>query len=338
MAEVYISGALTSVADVPRVRLFYELIAEIAAACGLVPYLPHRATDPVIHADRDPRSVYAIDRAHIERSALVIAYAGTPSFGVGIEVEIARERAIPVILVAERDALVSRILVGSPAVAEVVRFGDLATLRTALAGAIGRALPGGAPAAADAPQAMVQRFLGSLGAARELPAAELTALLRVAEVDGDVATRIRRAIADGQLFGAGLRDLVGRYALRGPELATFVLHDVAERPLAEIARAVGTDPRTARRRLVAARTRLGLDEDSEAQLIGQWLVTELIAPPTRALQLRLFANRTPAYPIDSRTRENHEQGPEEAKDRGQAGLAVEEGKSRPQARDGPRQA
>jgi len=129
MDEVYVSGALTSVADVPRARLFYELIAEIAAACGLVPYLPHRATDPVIHADLDPRSVYAIDRAHIERSALVIAYAGTPSFGVGIEVEIARERAIPVILVAERDAVVSRILVGSPAVVELVRFGDRLTGR-----------------------------------------------------------------------------------------------------------------------------------------------------------------------------------------------------------------
>ena len=332
--SAYIAGALTSVADVPRARLFYELIAEIAAACGLVPYLPHRATDPVVQAEADPRSVYAIDRAYIERSVLVIAYAGTPSFGVGIEVEIAREHGVPVILVAERDAMVSRLLVGSPAVVEVVRFGDLGTLRTALAAAIGRARPEGVAAVPASPQAIVQRFLGRLGAARELPAAELAALLRVAEVDGDVAARIRRTIDDGQLFGAGLRDLVGRYALRGPDLAAFVLHDVAERPLAEIARSIGADPRTVRRRLGAARVRLGLAEDSLAPLIGQWLVTELIAPPTRALQLRLFANR----PTDSRTRESHEQGPEEAEDRRQTGLAVQKGEPRPQAGHGPRQA
>ena len=47
--------------------------------------------------------MYEIDRARVSRSGLVIAYAGTPSFGVGIEVEIAREHGIPVILVAERD-------------------------------------------------------------------------------------------------------------------------------------------------------------------------------------------------------------------------------------------
>jgi len=337
MVQAYISGALTAAADVPRARLFYELIAEIAAACDLLPYLPHRATDPVAHADLDARSVYAIDRAHIERSVLVIAYAGTPSFGVGIEVEIARERGVPVILVAERDAVVSRILVGSPAVVELVRFGDLASLRTALAAAIGRARPGGLTAVAEGPQAVVQRFLGSLGAARELPAAKLAALLRVAEVDGGVAARIRRAIDDGHLFGAGLRDLVGRYALRGPALAAFVLHDVAERPLAEVARDIGVDPRTARRRLGAARARLGLAEDSEAPLIGQWLVTELIAPPTRALQLRLFANRSVAFRTDSRTRESHEQGPEEAEDRRQAGLAVEKANHGRKAGDGPRQ-
>ena len=105
----------------------------------------------------------------------------------------------------------------------------------------------------------------------------------------------------------------------------------------DLAASIGVDPRTARRRLGAARARLGLAEDSEAPLIGQWLVTELIAPPTRALQLRLFANRSVAFRTDSRTRENHEQGPEEAKDRGQAGLAVEKGEPRPQAGDGPRQ-
>jgi hypothetical protein len=62
-------------------------------------------------------------------------------------------------------------------------------------------------------------------------------------------------------------------------------------------------------------------------------VTELIAPPTRALQLRLFGNSTEAPTADAapghaQMKENHEQRPTEAEDHRQAGLAVEEGEPR----------
>ena len=332
MDEVYISGALTAIADGARARVFYELLAEIVTDCGLRPYLPHRATDPVAAPDLDPRSVYEIDRARISRSGLVIAYAGTPSFGVGIEVEIARERGIPVILVAERDRAVSRILLGSPAVVDVVRFTDLSALRQALGDAIARATR---TSSDQAPDAVVQRFLGSLGAARQLPEAEVAALLRVAELDGEPASVIRTAVADGKLFGAGLRDLVGRHALRGTDLAAFVLHDILERPFADIARTLGADPRAMRRRVEQARLKLQLAADADLAVIGQWLVTELIAPPTRALQLRLFASsgqRAPAADAalgrGDKKVEKDEQRPTKAEDHRQAGLAVEEGESR----------
>ena len=320
MDDVYISGALTAITDGARARVFYELLAEIVTECGLRPYLPHQptwATDPVAAPDLDPRSVYDIDRARVARSGLVIAYAGTPSFGVGIEVEIARERGIPVILVAERDRTVSRILLGSPAVVDVVRFTDLAALRQALGDAIARVTK---TASEQAPDAVVQRFLGSLGAARQLPEAEVAALLRVADLDGEPAGAIRTAVTDGKLFGAGLRDLVGRHALRGADLAAFVLHDILERPFGDIARTLGADPRTVRRRVEQARIKLQLAADADLAVIGQWLVTELIAPPTRALQLRLFSNSQKAG--------NDEQRPTEAEDHRQAGLAVEKGEPR----------
>jgi hypothetical protein len=326
MDEVYISGALTAIADGARARVFYELLAEIVSECGLRPYLPHQATDPVAAPDLDPRSVYEIDRARVSRSGLVIAYAGAPSFGVGIEVEIARERGVPVILVAERDRTVSRILLGSPAVVDVVRFTDLAALRQVLGEAIARV----AKSAGDrTPDAIVQRFLGSLGAARQLPEAEVAALLRVAEVDGEPATAIRKAVGDGKLFGAGLRDLVGRHALRGADLVAFVLHDILERPVADIARTLGADPRTIRRRVEHARIKLQLAADADGVVIGQWLVTELIAPPTRALQLRLFSGAQSAPAADGAKRMEHdEQRTAKAEDHRQAGLAVEEGEPR----------
>jgi hypothetical protein len=298
--------------------VFYELLAEIVSACDLRPYLAPDV-DPVAMPDQDARSVYEIDRARVTQSRLVIAYAGTPSFAIGIEVEIARERGIPVIIVAERDRFVSRILLGSPAVVDVVRFTDLPALRRALGEAIARVTKSTID---HTPETVVQRFLGSLGTARQLPEAEVAALLRVADVDGEPARVVRTAIAEGKLFGAGLRDLVGRHALRGADLAAFVLHDILERSFAEIARTVGADPRAIRRRVEQARVKLQLAADADLAVIGQWLVTELIAPPTRALQLHLFTNAQKAGT------ESHEQRPTEAEDHRQAGLAVKEGESR----------
>src|SRR5207237_10795688 len=132
VGEAYVSGALTAPPDGARTRLFYELLAEVVESAGLRAYLPHRVTDPVAASHLDPRAVYDIDRAHVTGSRVVVAYAGIPSFGVGIEVELARAHGLPVILVVERDRTVSRLLLGSPAVAEIVRCAHLDALRRAL--------------------------------------------------------------------------------------------------------------------------------------------------------------------------------------------------------------
>jgi hypothetical protein len=290
VGEAYVSGALTSLEDGARTRLFYELLAEVVESAGLRAYLPHRVTDPVTTPNLDPRAVYDIDRAHVTGSRVVVAYGGIPSFGVGIEVELAREHGIPVILVVERERTVSRLLLGNPAVVEVVRFGDLGGLRRSLVAALERVrdVVASETGHAVSDDVVVQRFLASLEQARHLPDGEVAALLRIGELDGEASLVIRDAVATGRLFGAGLRDLVGRYALRGADLGVFVLRDVLERPLAETARMVGSDPRAVKRRLEAARSHLGLPADAEGSDIAQWLVTELIAPPTRALQLHLF--------------------------------------------------
>jgi hypothetical protein len=290
VGEAYISGALTALDDAPRTKLFYELLAEIAEAAGLRAYLPHRVTDPVAAAHLDPRAVYEIDRAHVTSAAVLIAYAGIPSFGVGIEVELAREHSVPVVVVAERERPISRLLLGNPAVVEVVKFADLdglrRTLTAALLSAASTSRDGARPMVSD--DVIVRRFIASLEEARRLPIGEVTALLRVGELDGEAASAVRDAIERGRLFGAGLRDLVGRYALRGADLGAFVLRDVLERSLTEAAAALGVDPRTVRRHVASARVHVGLPEDAAPDSVAQWLVTELIAPPTRALQLHLF--------------------------------------------------
>src|SRR3989475_2753113 len=223
IGEAYVSGALTALDDAPRTKLFYELLAEIAEAARLRAYLPHRVTDPMAAANLDPRAVYEIDRGHVTSAVVLIAYAGIPSFGVGIEVELAREHGVPVVIVVERDRPISRLLLGNPAVVEVVKFADLDGLRRALGAALAAVgsvtREGARPVVAD--DVVVQRFIASLEQARRLPIAEVTALLRVGEVDGETASAIRDAVERGRLFGAGLRDLVGRDALRGADLRAF---------------------------------------------------------------------------------------------------------------------
>src|SRR5256712_7187914 len=291
LGEAYITGALTALEEAPRTKLFYEVIAEIAEGAKLRAYLPHRVTDPVAAANIEPRTVYEIDRAHIAAARVVIAYAGVPSFGVGIEVELAREHGVPVILVAERERSVSRLLLGSPAVVEVVRFADLDGLRRGLVAALTRvaAIPLDGPRPQVADDVVVQRFIASLEHARQLPDAEIVALLRVGELDGEAATAVRDAVAKGRLFGAGLRDLVGRHALRGVDLAVFVLRDILERSLADTSHVVGLDTRATKRRLAAARAPPGLAEDAEAAVVAQWLVAGVIPAATRGRSCHLFA-------------------------------------------------
>ena len=72
VGEAYVSGALTSLEDGARTRLFYELLAEVVESAGLRAYLPHRVTDPVTASHLDPRAVYRLvghgARALVERA------------------------------------------------------------------------------------------------------------------------------------------------------------------------------------------------------------------------------------------------------------------------------
>src|SRR3979411_1071770 len=136
--EAYVSGALTALEEGARMRLFYELLAEVVESAGLRAYLPPRGSDPASAAHPQARAVCQIDRAHVTSARVVVAYAGIPSFGVGIEVELAREHSVPVVLVVERERTASRLLLGNPAVVEVVRFADLDGRRRGLAAPLER--------------------------------------------------------------------------------------------------------------------------------------------------------------------------------------------------------
>ena len=120
--QAYMSGPLTGLLHPAEVTGFYEALRDACAARGLPLYLPHRVSDPVANPGMTPQEVYALDRARVAEADLLIAYVGLPSLGVGCEIEIAHAHGIPVVLLAEQGAAVSRMIRGNPAVIAELRF------------------------------------------------------------------------------------------------------------------------------------------------------------------------------------------------------------------------
>ena len=109
---IYISGALTN----SNRKELYEKIGETVRELGYEPYIPHMHTDPEKHKNIRVRDVYNIDKKMVENSCLMVAYVGIPSLGVGAELEMANAKGIPIILMYEFTANVSRLVRGIPSV------------------------------------------------------------------------------------------------------------------------------------------------------------------------------------------------------------------------------
>jgi hypothetical protein len=121
-SKVFVSGALTGIADAETVKSNYEHIGRLCEQLGLEAYIPHLYTDPIANPDVPSREVYEVDSYHVRTAGLVIAYVGLPSLGVGQEIEIARQYGVPVVLVYERTHRVSRMTRGSPGVVAEIPY------------------------------------------------------------------------------------------------------------------------------------------------------------------------------------------------------------------------
>lgn len=122
--KAYVSGVLTGGDEILELKKFYERIADACTVAGIEAYVPHRVSDPVDNPDMTPEAVYDLDRQQVLDSNLLIAYIGLPSLGVGMEIEIAREKNIPVVILMEKDRRISRIARGNPAVIAEIHFKD----------------------------------------------------------------------------------------------------------------------------------------------------------------------------------------------------------------------
>ena len=91
-SKVFVSGALTGIADAETVKSNYEHIGRLCEQLGLEAYIPHLHTDPIANPDVPSREVYEVDRYHVRTAGLVIAYVRPPLARCG-----ARDRDRPAI-------------------------------------------------------------------------------------------------------------------------------------------------------------------------------------------------------------------------------------------------
>ncbi len=115
----YMSSALTGLDGETYKYVTKDICERVLAVCQSIKahcYCPHLYTPPAIGVAL--HKVYDLDRDRVKDSAVVVAYVGIPSFGVGMEIEMAKSFDIHVILLGEVETLpsVSRLVLGSPAV------------------------------------------------------------------------------------------------------------------------------------------------------------------------------------------------------------------------------
>lgn len=126
----YICGPLTGLPTKQQMAIkdFYERIADLVERIsGTRAFVPHEHYDPVKHGDYVPEEVDKAERQQIsERTSLLLVVAVAPSWGGGIEVEMANQNGIPVIILCKKDDLgkgrISRLLRGNPAVVTIISY------------------------------------------------------------------------------------------------------------------------------------------------------------------------------------------------------------------------
>jgi dTMP kinase len=109
--QIYIAGALT---DAKEAKLgTYKDIRDGCDLAGFDSYLPHEDTGARTD-NLDPGRVFAANISAVDRSVAVVAEVSVASHGVGIEIEHAHKKGMPVIAIAHQRADVSRMLLGHP--------------------------------------------------------------------------------------------------------------------------------------------------------------------------------------------------------------------------------
>ncbi len=128
--SLYMSGGLTHAPAEVR-DLYNELQAEVTDM-GLDMYCPHQHSDPQKGTEHSPEEIYEMDKKLVAEKDVTIAYVGSPSYGVGMEIEMAHSAGKPIVLIHEEGKKVPRIVGGCPSVVYTIEFSDISDARKKL--------------------------------------------------------------------------------------------------------------------------------------------------------------------------------------------------------------
>ena len=121
----YICGPLTELKPEIQadVKSFYTKLGTLCESLfGERAFVPHEHYDPIKNANFTPQEVDRAERAQVcENTSVLIACAIEPSWGSGIEVEMAFRSNVPVIIL-KPPKNISRLLRGNPAVFKIIEF------------------------------------------------------------------------------------------------------------------------------------------------------------------------------------------------------------------------
>jgi hypothetical protein len=125
-----VCGPLTELSsdEQKSVKLFYQHIADTCEKIiGIRAFVPHEHYDPIKHAKYTPQDVDKAERHQVcDLTSLLIVVAVAPSWGGGIEVEMANQNGVPIVILCEKVKLenrkISRLLRGNPAVVDILFY------------------------------------------------------------------------------------------------------------------------------------------------------------------------------------------------------------------------
>jgi transcriptional regulator with XRE-family HTH domain/nucleoside 2-deoxyribosyltransferase len=132
--NAYLASALTGLSDEEREHLFAvsHLATTVCEELGIEVYEPRKSTDPVKHPDVPSGEVFEKDRERVLSSDLVIHIADYASTGAGEELDFALAALIPIVLISRGDSVVSRMVLGIPALKLHVTYHTLEDLKVEL--------------------------------------------------------------------------------------------------------------------------------------------------------------------------------------------------------------
>ena len=138
--SVYVCGPLTDLLPHQQksVKEIYVQIARLAnRITGVRGFVPHEHCDPKIHSYLQPEQVDRIERDRISRNtSCLVALVIAPSWGGGIEIEIAYRSKVPCILLIKKGENASRLLRGNPGIVKIIYYTSVKDALTQLAGAL----------------------------------------------------------------------------------------------------------------------------------------------------------------------------------------------------------